>query len=280
VPGSIQDILLHWSVDNYGINSPLEISQIIDEIAGNRPFIIRWLWTSGGGHFIVGHGIINQSLYYMNPWYGEGFKIGDYDWVVSDGSAHTWTHTGILTTSPLFEPIYITIKTNPDNRSFMVDGETYTGTRIFSWEPGSSHTISVATPQEEESTRYVFANWSDEGATSHTITTPLSATTYTASFTTQYQLITTASPASGGAIIANPESADGFYNSGESVQLTATANEDFYFGNWSGYLAGTVNPQTFVISAPTSVTGTFFPESYLRRDPRRSPTQRSRRRRH
>ena len=64
----------------------------------NRLFIIRWGWTSGGGHFLVGHGISGENIYYMNPWYGEGKKVATYEWVKSDPS-HTWTHTNLCTVS-------------------------------------------------------------------------------------------------------------------------------------------------------------------------------------
>jgi len=98
-PGSIQDILLNFaSIQNNGIEGPLSKSTILTDLGNNAPFIIRWGWTSGGGHFLVGHGLINDDLYYMNPWYGEGLKIGIYSWVVSNAD-HTWTHTNELVTS-------------------------------------------------------------------------------------------------------------------------------------------------------------------------------------
>jgi len=96
--GSIQDILTHWGVYNYGIASALQISEVETEIAANRPFIIRWAWNGGGGHFLVGYGIQDTALYYMNPFPGEGLEIGDYNWVVSD-QTHTWTHTNRMETS-------------------------------------------------------------------------------------------------------------------------------------------------------------------------------------
>jgi hypothetical protein len=96
-PGSIQDILHHWGVENYGTGY-LQITNIQSEIDGGRPFIIRWGWTTGGGHFLVGHGIVGSAIYYMNPWFGEGYKIGDYGWVLGS-TDHTWTHTNVLTTN-------------------------------------------------------------------------------------------------------------------------------------------------------------------------------------
>ena len=66
----------------------------------NFSFIIRWEWTTGGGHFIIGHGLQDGTLYYMNPWVGEGLKFATYDWVKSNAD-HTWTHTNVLTTNPV-----------------------------------------------------------------------------------------------------------------------------------------------------------------------------------
>jgi hypothetical protein len=99
----MQDILAHWGVSNYGYGSSLLIPQIQGELGAGRPFIFRWGWWSGGGHFLVGHGLTGNSMYYMDPWFGEGAKIADYDWVVY-GSNHTWTHTNILTTNPNVAP--------------------------------------------------------------------------------------------------------------------------------------------------------------------------------
>lgn len=97
--GSIQDILMHFgSIQNVGRSSALGISEIGVEISNRRPFVIRWGWTNGGGHFIVGHGIADDKLYYMDPWPGEGLKLALYSWVVSN-SDHSWTHTNQITSA-------------------------------------------------------------------------------------------------------------------------------------------------------------------------------------
>ena len=78
----------------------------------------------------------------------------------------------------------------------------------FSWVPGTSHTVSVASPQSGPSgTQYVYSSWSDGGGQSHSITAPSSSTTYTASFTTQYNLTTSANPSAGGSVV--PQGATG-----------------------------------------------------------------------
>ena len=88
--GSVSDILNHFgSISNFIVNSSLAKSAIQYDIDDNKVFIIGWEWNVGGGHALVGHGLINDDLYYMDPWFGEGYKISDYSWVTS-GSGHTW----------------------------------------------------------------------------------------------------------------------------------------------------------------------------------------------
>ena len=50
------------------------------------------------------------------------------------------------------------------------------------------------------------------------------------------------SPSGSGNISTNPSSPDGYYDSGASVQITASANTGFTFLSWSGDLTGTTNP--------------------------------------
>ena len=151
----------------------------------------------------------------------------------------------------------ITITTNPAGLSFTADGTAFTTSHTFSWVVGGIHTISTTTPQGAGGTRYAFSSWSDGGAISHTITTPGGATTYTATFITQYQLTTSASPASEGIVVVNPTSSDGFYNSGALVQVVAGANTGYLFSGWSGDLTGSTNTQWVTMSAPRSVTANF-----------------------
>ena len=100
--GSIQDILYNFgSIQSTG-GGTLTQAEITTEIQNNKLFVIRWGWSTGGGHFIVGHGIIGNNIYFMNPWFGEGLHIGTYNFVNSgidntSTATHTWTHTNILT---------------------------------------------------------------------------------------------------------------------------------------------------------------------------------------
>ena len=98
-PGSIEDILLHFAnIPTDKLTSVITPAQITAAVQSNRLFIVRWALTAGGGHFVVGHGIDGQNIYYMNPWPGEGKKIGTYAWLQT-ATDHSWTHTNVCTVS-------------------------------------------------------------------------------------------------------------------------------------------------------------------------------------
>jgi Concanavalin A-like lectin/glucanases superfamily/Divergent InlB B-repeat domain/Domain of unknown function (DUF2341) len=152
----------------------------------------------------------------------------------------------------------ITVTSSPSGRVLTVDGQACTVTPCnYNWTPGSSHTIAVTSTTQAGTTgtQYVFGNWSDSGAASHSVTAPSSATAYTASFTTQYQLTTAASPTAGGTI--GPASG-GWYNSGSVVSVSSAANSGYAFSGFSGALTGTTTPQNLTMSAPFSVTANFI----------------------
>jgi hypothetical protein len=147
----------------------------------------------------------------------------------------------------------VTVTTSPSGLSFTVDGNAYTASQTFTWIVGSSHTVTTTSPQAGGAgTQYVFSTWSDSGAQSHTIAAPSSTTTYTANFTTQYQLTTATSPAAGGTV--TPASGS-YYTAGTVVNISATANSGYQFVNWTGPAANTNSAATTVtMSAPVSVT--------------------------
>ena len=153
--------------------------------------------------------------------------------------------------------IAVTVQTNPAGQQDYCGRKQLSTPQTFSWIPFYRPTSSQQPhPQVSGATRYVFSNWSDAEPISHSVA-PAAATTYTANFTTQYLLATNVFPSGGGIIGANPVSGDGYYNSGTSVQLTASANAGFTFSNWSGDLTGTTNPQSVVMSVPRTVNANF-----------------------
>jgi hypothetical protein len=119
-------------------------------------------------------------------------------------------------------PVAIAIASLPSGLTVTVDGASYATPQKFSWLPGSAHTLSTQSPQGN-GTRYVFANWSDRGAESHTIVVPAAAGTYSANFVPQCHLTSRTLPSTSGAIAVMPGSVDGYHSCGTSVQVGAKA---------------------------------------------------------
>ena len=78
----------------------------------------------------------------------------------------------------------ITVGTNVPGLSFTVDGSGYTSTQTFRWATGSTHFVGADAIQVLAGTQYVFSNWSDGMAQTHSITVGASAATYTVSYVT------------------------------------------------------------------------------------------------
>ncbi len=145
--------------------------------------------------------------------------------------------------------VSVTVATTPAGLNVTVDSVSYTAPHTFSWSAGSSHAIGTTATQGGGGTQYVFGSWSNAGAISQTITTPVSATTYTANFITQFYLTVNVSPASGGIIncVAGPTcpyAPPGYFNAGTTISITASANTGYQFASFSGALTGTTNPQS------------------------------------
>lgn len=159
--------------------------------------------------------------------------------------------------TPSVTTVPITITTTPANLLVSADGGPATAAPLAeNWAPGSSHTIATTSPQAgSPGVQYVWSNWSDSGAISHSITVPSTATTYTASFSTQYLLTTAANPPAGGTV--TPASGT-YYAASTVVPLTATPNANYTFSSWTGNVANASNASTTVtMTGPQSVTANF-----------------------
>src|ERR1035437_4272955 len=209
---------------------------------------------SSGGFYDSG------SVVAISATANSGYTFANWSGSVASANSASTTVTmsapQTVTANFITAPSAITIQTNPSGRQFSVDGgAAQTAPQLLSLSQGS-HTIAVASPQAGGAgSQYVFASWSDGGATSHSITVGASPATYTASFKTQYQLTTAASPAAGGTVTP---SSGGFYDSGSVVAISATANSGYTFANWSGSVASANSASTTVtMSGPQTVTANF-----------------------
>ncbi len=168
-----------------------------------------------------------------------------------------------------------TVTTNPPRLPITVDGTNYTSPKNFSgpdfdaaWTPGSSHSISVASPlasiKEDPKERLGFIGWSDNGAQTHNVTAGAS-TIYIANFAIQYQLSVSmarlqdnsgqvCSPAT---ITLNPTSPDAFYNAGSVVTATVQPNPGWVFLGWRGAATGNDNPLAIAMDKTRSLQAQF-----------------------
>jgi len=190
------------------------------------------------------------------------FKINGKTASIVSGS-NTWTNNGSVEcnlsyTAPSHN---ITIQTNPSGLNFTVDGIAYSGSQVFSWTQGSSHDISVTSPQSGGTgTRYIYSSWSDGGAQSHSYTVGSSDETVTANFTTQYYLTVTSSYGS--------PTGSGWYNQEVSADFSVTSPDiqgdtRYVFLNWSGDCSSSNPFESLLMDEPKTVTANWKTQYYL-----------------
>ena len=150
----------------------------------------------------------------------------------------------------------VTLNTVPSGLTVSLSGNSGPSPLSGQFSVGSTLPIGTSSPQTGPTgTRYVFSNWSDSGAITHNITVPSTNTTYTANFTTQFQLTTAVNPAGGGTV--TPASGT-YFNANSIVNLTATAASGYMFTSWTGSVANPTSAATTItMSGPQSVTANF-----------------------
>ncbi len=116
------------------------------------------------------------------------------------------------------------------------------------------HTIAAAS-YDLSDTRYLFQSWSDAGAATHTITTPVTALTLTAGFTVKYKFTLIVDPPEAGSIATDVPMDQGYVFGW--IGITATANPGYQFLSWSGVTNSTRNPEATLVDRPSTVTAHF-----------------------
>ena len=158
-----------------------------------------------------------------------------------------------------------------DNISVTVPVTNYTLTTAVS--PTSSGTVTlnpaggtyssgtVVAMTANPAAHYHFVNWTGSvtGTVSPTNVTMDANKSVTANFALdQYALSVAASPTAGGTVTGG-----GTYDYGTSVPVTATANPNYHFVNWTGPVADPNSASTTVtVTGATSVTANFALDTY------------------
>jgi hypothetical protein len=169
----------------------------------------------------------------------------------------------LFTTLPMCPGLEYIVTTAPAQLQINVDGQVYQSPHSFAWQPGSTHTVSVAQFQlAGPGVRQSFAGWSDGGAESHLITVPPAPITFTANFKTQYRVDLATVPASGLGTVSAVQVGGGslddrYFDAGSLVRISAVPSSVASFAGFSGDLAGSLSLQTVTLTRPLNVTATF-----------------------
>ncbi|MBR4080884.1 MAG: right-handed parallel beta-helix repeat-containing protein [Clostridia bacterium] len=174
--------------------------------------------------------------------------------VVSTDATYTFTADGDATLTAVFarSKHTITVTASPTEGGTATGGGTY--------EYGEEVTLTATAAEG-----YAFTGWQLNGATMSTNATftfyAVEDAAYTAIFSKNaYTITATASPAEGGSVTGA-----GNYAHGDSVTLTATANEHWTFTNWTDADGETVSTEAtyqFTAMEPVTLTAHFAKNTY------------------
>lgn len=161
-------------------------------------------------------------------------STGAYRIIITGTNTNNKTHK--TSVSYLVGKNFISVGANRPTLQFRVDNQNYTGLNLFNWDLNSQHTLTAISPQTVGSTRYVFQSWSNNGDSSHTITTGTNTTNYTVNYKTQFKLITSVSPS----VPATVTGGNLFYDSASTVNFSVAPTTvsynglTYYFQRWNG----------------------------------------------
>ena len=119
-------------------------------------------------------------------------------------------------------------------------------------EKGLTHRIETLEVPTAAGERFKFYRWSNGAGLNWDLVNPQTAETYKAEFTKQFELNVTAKPAAGGTVTGS-----GWYNPGESADVTASANGGFRFVGFSGDLVETRSTVRVSMTGPKKVIANF-----------------------
>ena len=226
---------------NFSLNS-YAISTTANPVAGGT---VSGAGTYNHGTSVTLNATANEGYYFVN-WTKNGTTV-------STSTSYTVNVTGAADYVANFS-LYnydITATANP------TEGGTVTGT-------GNYEHFETATLTATANEGYYFVNWTKNGTTVSTSTSytvnVTGAADYVANFSLyNYDITATANPTEGGTVTGT-----GNYEHFETATLTATANEGYYFVNWTknGTSVSTSTTYSFNVTEAGSYVANFSIMSY------------------
>jgi hypothetical protein len=187
-----------------------------------------------------------------------GYQFANWSANVSGNSV---TMNAPQTVTATFVPVgSISITTSPAGLPVTIDGTQCSSNCTA--QAGLAHTISVTRTGtlsgDPAGKRYYFDHWpNSSNALQFQIPASGAASSYVATFRTQYQLTLTANPTTGGAVTASPTGTPdaGWYDAGTVVTLTPVPVAPNQFTGYSGASVSQTNTLTMNVAA--AVTANF-----------------------
>ncbi len=172
--------------------------------------------------------------------------------IVSTSSSYTFAinATRTLVANFLINSYTLSVSANPSGGGTIAKNPDQ-----LKYDHGTN-VLLTATPN----TGYTFTNWTDNGTVVSTSAayqiTMTRNRTLVANFTlNSYTLTVTINPTGGGTVVKNPDRAA--YDSGTTVQLTATPSSGYTFTSWNGDATGSANPLSVLMNANKNISANF-----------------------
>ncbi len=182
--------------------------------------------------------------------------------VSGGGASNNPTAVDQTTITPA--PVQVTFGTNPSGLSYTVDDTTYSSQQTLTLTNGSTHTVSVMSPQTSAGVQNTFASWSDGGASSHGIT--VSSTNGTATYIANFDAAYTTSVSASAAVVSyNTVAQDVALSASVTSAVTVNAGAVTFTVMNNGVALGSAVAGTVVNGAATatfSVPANTAPGSY------------------
>ncbi|MFM7718927.1 MAG: PQQ-dependent sugar dehydrogenase [Actinomycetota bacterium] len=125
-------------------------------------------------------GMTGTSGSFTIPNTGETATDVWYEIVLTATDSVGVTHTVRRRLDP--QVVTLTLATSPGGFGLTLDGQPCTASCVFTSVVGMRRSIGAPSPQTLSGSSYAFGSWSDGGRATHTITTPTTNTTYTATY--------------------------------------------------------------------------------------------------
>jgi uncharacterized protein (TIGR03437 family) len=158
----------------------------------------------------------------------------------------------------------VAIQSNPGGVPVQVDGQPCTTPCSVDRPVGTAVQVSApASTSPGDGARLDFQGWADGASVTRTLTAAPDLQTVTANYQLRYQLVASASPATGVNWRTQPASPDLFFDAQSQVTVSANAKPGFQFLHWAGDASGSTPTATLMMNGPHNVRAELDTVPYI-----------------